>query len=991
MDRKTSYSDNIYISSGKARAHAQRKGAGASRAARCAAACLLALTSPVAALAQSEDSWVKEIGSVGEKSKQINALDHRLQGPRVTKQFDDKRIGKHLYIDLGVGGNVIGTSEFSSMKPSVQGGLNVGAWITPEHGVRIGVNGGSYRTKYTDGSVSFYGVSADYMINANALAARHYKGAQTFEVYPFMGADLAFSSQNGVKDKGIGAHVGIRGQLRMSNCSYFYVEPRVGIIQDNVPQFPNWRNFRPVASVMAGFGYRVAESEKRVHYTDAFDEAHKAGDGWIVSMSGGFGAMFTGSLQEVRQYREERVALGLGKWFGNTHGVRLTANAFAYKQGGVSTPVRGAGVQADYMLNLHSFFMGYTPERRYWLNALVGGSYNFTTNREQRHKTFGFGVGLQPNVRITQDVSIFLEPRVDLYQQDFAPYKNTSGKWDIAGTVMAGLTWTSRPAYLHRAPDGGEDFVQNTWHDHMFVEVSGGANIPVVRRAVEHPRKFARPSFSIGFGKWFTPLHGLRFWTEMAQTQWSDSPVSRYKHSTVALDYLFNFSNAASGYRRYRPLELVGGVGVLATARQHRAGVKWFGVSASLKGIWNLNPLFGLYLESKVRGYGDDFFPTKPRMHSNLDFIAQIQAGMHFNMNGYLPATYAAMWDGESGHRSSISVAAGMAMQANHPKSRDYRCPIARISYTHWYSPVSAWRASVQGYAYHYDGHKMVAGTVGVDAVTDLTAQTYGFDPGRVVSVLAMGGFNVGMDYSYTKTYFAPDFHFGGQFNVRLSDRMHLYVEPQLAYRLSKRYKQIRKERWLASAMMGLDYNFRRAGAENKDALTASKKRFVSVALGTGEYTVTTSHMHPFGRKLTFFGDVNYGQWLKGVSGYRFGVSNTLVQVRGKGNENITAVHLDYVMNLRAALTGKSTEGKIFQLTGFLGATANMSTRTGQDTRIVMGLDGGLQAGWRVTPSVELFLEPSASLYGKHIQRNSYNYHPFEGEARLSIGTKYCF
>ncbi len=989
MDRNTSHSDNIYIGSRMKQPLARRKGAGACRAARCAAVCMLALTSPLAALAQNDDSWVKEIGSVGEKSKQINALDYRLQGPRVTKQFDDKRIGKHMYIDIGAGANVIGTSEFSSMKPSVQVGLNVGAWITPEHGVRIGVTGGAYRTKFSD-NTSFYGVSADYMINANALAARHYKEARPVEVYPFMGADYAFSSRDGVKGKGLGAHVGIRGQVRMSSSSYFYVEPRVGIIQDDVPQFPQWRNFRPVASVMAGLGYRVADAKDRVHYTNPVAASHKAGDGWIVSMSGGVGAMLNGSPEEWLNYRAERVAFGLGKWFDNTHGVRLTGTAFGYKQDG-SNPVRGAGVHADYMLNFHSFFIGYKPERRYWMNALLGASYNFTTNHTERHKTFGFGVGLQPNVRISPDVSIFLEPRVDAYQGDFAPSRNTSGKWDIAGTVLAGLTWTSRPAYLHRDPDGGETFVQNTWHDHMFVEVSGGANIPVLRCAVEHAEKFARPSFSVGFGKWFTPLHGVRFWTEMAQSQWCNTPVQRYKHSTVALDYLFNFSNAVSGYRRYRPLELVGGVGVMASTRQEKTGTRWFGLSASLKGIWNFNPLFGLFLESQVRGYGDSFFPTKTRMRSNLDFIAQMQAGMHFNMNGYLPASYADMWDGESGHRSSISVAAGMAMQANHPRSRDYRCPIARVSYTHWYSPVSAWRTSVQGYAYHYNGHKMIVGTVGVDAMTDITAQTYGYDPGRVVSLLVMGGFNVGMDYSNTKTYFAPDFHFGGQFNVRLGDRLHAYIEPQLAYRMSKRYKMIRKERWLASAMMGLDYSFRRADAETKDALTPSKKRFVSLAVGTGQYTVTTSHMRPFGRKLTLFGDVNYGQWFKGVNGYRFGVSNTVVQVRGKGNESITALHFDYMMNLRAAVTGKNTDNKVFQLTGFLGATANMSRRTGMSTRIVFGLDGGLQAGWRVSPAVELFLEPSASLYGKHIQRNDYNCHPFEGEARISIGTKYCF
>ncbi len=960
-------------------------GGGCRSAVRCAAACLLALTSPAAALAQ-DDVWGKETSGGGVKEKQINALDYRLQRPRVTKQFDDKRLGSHIFADFGGGANLVGGN---GIRPGAQAAFNIGAWITPEHGVRVGATGGVYRFKGIN--AAFYGGYADYMLNVTALASRHYTGVRPVELYAFAGLDLAGSSRNGKKGKGFGAHIGLRGQARLSRCTYLYLEPRVGIIQDDVPQVYTWHNYRPVASVMAGVGYRMAYGDKRFHFTDSTGLSKTAGEGWMVSVSGGATAMIAGNVSQWKHYLGERVGLSVGKWFGSTNGVRLTGTGVCFKQNG-KADVRGLGVSADYMLNLHSLFAGNNPARRYWLNGLVGVSANFTSSYAGTHATFGMGAGLQPNVRISPDVSVFIEPRVDAYRYKYATSRNTTGKWDITGSVLAGLTWTSHPAYLHRAPDGGEEFVQESWHDHMFVEASAGGNIPILHTSVERPLSYVRPTVSIGVGKWFAPLHGMRFWTQMAQTEYDNGHSQRYIHSTIGLDYLFNFSNAIGGYRRYRPLELVGALGVNASVRQRKTGLRWFGMDASFKGIWNLNPFCSLYIEPQLRANGGNFLPSKLH-NSKIDFIATVSGGMQFNMNGFNRASASALWNGEEGRRSTFSVAGGVAVQANHPRKSDYYGPVGRLAYTHWYSPLSAWRLSVQGNSYMYKKHRLCAGVVGVDFVTDLTAHTYGYEPSRVVSIMALGGVNLGMDYCRQKTYFAPDFHFGGQFNVRLSDNVHAFLEPQVAYRLSRRFKNPRKSRWLAQALVGLEYSFHRSDKQERAGLTPSRRNFISLAAGAGTYTGTVVTMGPWQRKVTLFTDVDYGRWINGVSGVRFGVGNTVVQRHGRGNENITAVRAGYMMNLRAAVTGENTDDKVFQLTAMLGGTVNVSTRTGKGKRTAVGLDAAMQAGWRVTPAVELFFEPSAALFGKHLLRGGggKNSHPFEGEVRLSVGTKFCF
>ena len=59
--------------------------------------------------------------------------------------------------------------------------------------------------------------------------------------------------------------------------------------------------------------------------------------------------------------------------------------------------------------------------------------------------------------------------------------------------------------------------------------------------------------------------------------------------------------------------------------------------------------------------------------------------------------------------------------------------------------------------------------------------------------------------------------------------------------------------------------------------------------------------------------------------------------------------------------------------------------------KVTMGGKLALQAGFRVSKAVELYVEPAAVIYGKGVEANAVKHHPLEGEARLSIGTKYHF
>ena len=96
-------------------------------------------------------------------------------------------------------------------------------------------------------------------------------------------------------------------------------------------------------------------------------------------------------------------------------------------------------------------------------------------------------------------------------------------------------------------------------------------------------------------------------------------------------------------------------------------------------------------------------------------------------------------------------------------------------------------------------------------------------------------------------------------------------------------------------------------------------------------------------------------------------------------------------MNMKAAMTGEQTEDDLFQLTGISDLSPRGCEQRGEEDEGDDGWQAGSQAGFRVSKAVEVYVEPSAVIYCKDVEFKPVKHHPLEGEARLSIGTKYHF
>lgn len=748
---------------------------------------LLSACSPALAQEQTQGSTQPQLEG--------SALNYMLQRPKVSKFYAHKRFMDHMFMDFGLGGNLLGRHN---VKIGPMAELGLGDWVSPEHGWRINMYGGAY--KISGKKVKYASAALDYMLNISAIAQPGTSYRQRFfELYGIAGIDATYSRENGNNDHGFGAHLGLRSQFAFSDITYVYLEPRVGVVQDNVSQVESWRNLRPVASLSMGFGVRMPDVRKGGRNIEGSHGSFA--DGLFASAMAGPMYLGSKSISKWKHNKGMTVGVALGKWFDYCNGARLTLNTTTLKQDDWNR-VKAVGARLEYMLNLHNAFGGWNPDRRFWVNAMAGVSYNYSTDRISHNRyTFGGGAGLQANLRLSRDISAFIEPRIDVYNRRWAPSERTFEKIDATASLLAGFTYTYH-----------EDFSRNA--------------------------------------------HKNEKGNEMRKSS------------------------------------------------------------------------FGMYGGAAVRLF------------------------QYNDIKRYMP--------------------------------------VARVSYTHWTAPMLGWRYSLQGmFGKPVNARQYGAVTGGVDWMTDLTAVTYGCDNSRVLSVRTLAGFNIGADHSgYTRL--ASDIHAGGQLAFRLSPRVDLTAETQLGYEFTPHYNGRRSHRVQPQVTLGIEYNLQRA-ARNKDLdEKRSQRNYVFLSAGSGIYSGNMGQGISFGKKLTILSDIGYGHWFSELSGLQLSAANTVVPTAMMASKTITSVRADYMLDLKSAVTGESSENDVVQLTGLVGASANISTKKDRKNKFAPGIHAALQAGFKVSNNVELYFEPSATAFTKQLEGSDWC-SPAEVELRFSIGTKYHF
>ena len=919
------------------------------------------------------------------KKSQKNAysFDHLLQGPAVAKHYKDKKFGDHLFLEGGLNlvnnySHGLGT-KMGSIKPWAYAGI--GDWVTPHHGWRISGQAGRYDLDGRHSAIA--GVSVDYLLNINAIAAEKYDRPQTFEFYGLTGVDFFLSRHNGNTDQAYGYHVGLHAQANLGSYTYLFLEPRVGVYSKELFHGTGWRNYVLASNFIAGLGYRLAPVDLR---KKQYNTSGSFLDNTFFSLSTGLTFLMNLGGSAPRSEKLGAVAgFHVGKWFDPYSAVRLGMNVSMRRQP-YADDVKAGTLSLGYMWNMHNTFGGYNPDRKFWINTVADVTASLSTDGHGKKSSIGFGGGLQPNVHLGKGVDFYIEPRVDFYSKDFysnvASWKNV----DVAGSVMAGLVFRQGLNSKEQI-DRNLDFEQKSWFDHTFIDLALGGSLPITRQAGKKLYKHFGPSAYAGVGKWFNATSGARVWGEVAKHE--DVNSSRFDAINYGVDYLWNLSNALHGYNPERHAELIAFAGINGMSKL-KSGKFYLGADAGFKGLLHLNDMVGLYVEPQMRFYSSKVMPASSFLFSKMDMVGSLMAGVQFTMNGYRASGYQEEYE-DNERNSFFSMAAGAGTSADAPSAARNYGIVGRLSYGHWYSPTSAWRLNLGGIAKPKTPYRYASLTAGADYMADITALAYGYNAERVVNLRGIAGINLGADYKTEikdPMHFVADVHLGGQLAVAVGSRNELYVEPQAAYVMGGKPTTNNSQRVTGSVMLGLNHKLKSTEVKSLAPVEAGVDEFVSFSAGTGFHTNAIYNKKM--QKLTMDFDVAYGRWINGLSGYRVGLTNTTVKrAKGQGKQNITSLHADYMVNMLTLAGGDLAMDAKWVLNGIAGVSLNLGSAKKFDTTFAPGAQLSVQAGYKFTPNWELYAEPTGVLMGKKIWKH--NSYPVVLQTRMMIGTKYHF
>lgn len=945
----------------------------------------LALYVPLIALAQTP---LEKIDSIRAKVPGT-AFDYLLQKRRIAKRFESKTFADRFFIEMSAAPNAV----LSGGKPQYSATANVAAgdWLTPEHAWRASVGAGFYKTG--EQRTKALHLAGDYLMNITAVGRPEYEKPLPFELMGVAGVDLVLSHKAGEADFGLGAHCGLRGQAALGRAGYIFLEPRFTVMADEAVAMPSSLGVRGVASVAAGLGLRnVAASGfgsssngLKESKSEAYATSGHFLDNAFLSLGMGGGAILTSVPSEWHRYTGPTATMSIGKWFSPLHAVRLSATAAAYRQRDEGR-AKAAGVRAEYIFNLYNALAGYRREAPFSLNLAGGFSYNASkSSAEGVQSSLGAGLGLQAAFRVAEGVEIFLEPRLDAYGRNYAVKASSTDGYDVASSLQLGLNfrqWLDTREQRAR----NEDFRHKSRYDHFFIEGAAGGALPVTTSDIRNFDKTTRPLAYVSIGKWHSPTGGVRLWGEAGKLN-AESAGGSNKSVAFGAEYLWNATNTFHGYLPGRRFELSTGLGFNFAARNGSKRL-YPGLGGSLKVHWNAAPMVGVFVQPMVRAYNDDFLPGKTNF-THLDYTLSLVAGLHLRLSGYNPAAARAIYK-EEGPEGSFSIAGGIGAQGTAIAHTSLWGQLGRISYTRGTNPISSWRISLSGYHNRLHGRQYAKAAAEGDYMVNLSNLGLGYNPERIVNLKAFAGIGLGADYNSGKGSFAPSLHGGAQLSARLTPHLRAFIEPRLGYEMSSRYDGNRLSRVQSSAMLGLDYSFKARTSRAKAGPATERPSFVSLALGTGAYTGSLTSMPGLRRKFTFVSDLVAGRWLNNRSGFAVGFSSTAVQRKGDGNQWLSAIHADYLLNLRTALSNVEDTGNPLRLSAAIGANLTFSSKKSEEkTHIAPGLQAALEAGWRFSSGLELFLRPQATLLTKGISGGKG--HPAEGELRLMLGTKYCF
>lgn len=243
-----------------------------------------------------------------------------------------------------------------------------------------------------------------------------------------------------------------------------------------------------------------------------------------------------------------------------------------------------------------------------------------------------------------------------------------------AGTFACANTANAQDVFVDDAVSVTEFTCDNTDHyftkknGNWFIELGAGANQPLVEKGfVGKPMnsvdgKKWTASYSVGFGRWFSPYLGFRIKAIGGALHW-DCPAaeqpnlgwSRSKHVNLQAELMWDMFNSFGGVNEKRVFSIIPFFGLGGDcnwdfrnslgqqpaasnifsegSKYHKKSVQWtVPVSAGLQFRFRLSKYVDFFAEARATFYGDNW--NNVAAGESVDALVSAMGGFNFNIGG---------------------------------------------------------------------------------------------------------------------------------------------------------------------------------------------------------------------------------------------------------------------------------------------------------------------------------------------------------------------
>ena len=658
----------------------------------------------------------------------FNALDYVLQRPAPARRFETKKFGDRLFISAEGGPAWMRAHDgfIGGANSGYRAGLTVGDWVTPVHGWRVGISGGRHHGE-GEHKPFFGAVSADWLINLSSLL-RDDNPSRRFELIGALGAEVQGLHREGHKLWGAaGVRMALQPRLYLTQSTYLYLEPRLGIYTDGLDDHKSWRRYDWEAQVMIGLGYRLNEGlgYRRVDNSLFVNDMFR--NNLFFGFSGSIAALGN-NLSGLKDRISPQATIFAGKWFTASSGLRIQVGGGAIKEAGRSRRWDGMA-DVDYLLNLNSLMNGYDPDRRVESNIALGVTGAYVSGLDK--KIFpGFHAGFQGILNVSQNVGLFLEPQLRVFGKSIS--QNTySNSFAMMPSLSLGFIYRNRGSKEYNK---SFSILEDSLYDngrHAFMTFEGGT----FQRSGKWT-KAAAASFM--FGSWFSPVSAWRLGLD-AEIYSTKKP---YRSLSATAVYMVSLSALANGFNPDRVFDLRAFAGLTGGAAYYDGGKHKFvwGPRAGLQASFRLSDAVDLVIEPQAQ------LLDIPEYRHKVNPEWRVMAGFTYKMEGRHQYRSSSVLVGDEKVRKpmfvGISVAPGLFSEALSPD---------KITWA-FNGAVGGWLSGTSGLQVYYDynmarlkgkDRKLNISTFGIDYMLDITTLMTGAPSGKF-NLVGLAGTGIG-------------------------------------------------------------------------------------------------------------------------------------------------------------------------------------------------------------------------------------------------------